>query len=196
MGARNVQYHNRLSGALVGSKRASVADTNKDTPARARPLYKLPVLRLKKPIPYGPAKPPKFAMEVITIRVRESAEIEAALMWLGRELGSGLIVPLNPSMNEHRKLMVELAARHHLPTMSTLRAAATEGGLISYGIDVSELFREAAGYADRIFRGEKPAELPVQQPTKFELVINLKTAKALGLSVPVALQAGADEVIE
>jgi putative ABC transport system substrate-binding protein len=138
----------------------------------------------------------RFAMEAITIRVREAAEIEAAMMWLGRELGSGLIVPLNPSMNEHRRLMVELAARYHLPTMYTQRAAVTEGGLISYGIDVSELFREAAGYADRIFRGEKPAELPVQQPTKFELVINLKTAKALGLSVPVALQAGADEVIE
>jgi putative tryptophan/tyrosine transport system substrate-binding protein len=91
---------------------------------------------------------------------------------------------------------VQLAARYQLPAIHALRAAAADGGLMSYGVDLPELFRQAAGYVDRILRGEKPVDLPVQQPTKFELIINLKTAKALGLTIPDKLLALADEEIE
>ena len=107
-----------------------------------------------------------------------------------------MIVPSDPITNSRRKLFVELAARYRLPAIYALRAAVADGGLMSYGVDLIELFRQAAIYADRILKGEKPAELPVQLPTKFELAINLKTAKALGLDVPVSLQQRADEVIE
>jgi putative ABC transport system substrate-binding protein len=138
----------------------------------------------------------KFAVEVVAAPVRASAEIEAAIMQIGRERGHGMIVPPDPFTNTHRKLIVELAAHYRLPTVYALRAAAAEGGLMSYGFDIPDLFRQAAAYADRILKGEKPADLPVQQPTKFELVINLKTAKTLGLTVPLTLQASADEVIE
>jgi putative tryptophan/tyrosine transport system substrate-binding protein len=138
----------------------------------------------------------RFDVEVIKTPVRDVADIEAALTQLGRNPAQGLIVPPDPSTNTHRKLIVELAARYRIPTIYALRAAIIEGGLISYGVDIPDLFRQAAVYADRILRGEKPADLPVQQPTKYELVINLKTAKALGLEVPPTLLARADEVIE
>jgi putative tryptophan/tyrosine transport system substrate-binding protein len=114
----------------------------------------------------------------------------------GREPDYGLIVLPDPSTNSHRKLIIALAARHRLPAIHALRAATADGGLMSYGVDLPDLFRKAATYADRILRGEKPADLPVQQPTKFELVINLKTAKVLGLTVPNTMLATADEVIE
>ena len=114
----------------------------------------------------------------------------------GRESNYGLIVLPDPATNAHRKLINELAARHRLPVIHALRAAAAEGGLISYGVDLPDLFRQAAAYADRILKGDKPADLPVQLPTKFELAINLKTAKALGLIVPNSLMLSADEVIE
>ena len=127
---------------------------------------------------------PSFAIEVTAAPVREPAEIEAAMTRWGREVDYGLIVPSDPSTNSHRGLVIELAARHRLPTIYALRAATAEGGLMSYGVDLPELFRQAAIYADRILKGEKPGDLPVQLPTKFELVINLKTAKALGLDVP------------
>jgi putative ABC transport system substrate-binding protein len=97
---------------------------------------------------------------------------------------------------DHRKLIVELAARHRLPTIHSLRAATADGGLMSYGVDLPNLFRQAATYADRILKGDKPADLLVQLPTKFELVINLRTAKALGFNVPNTLLVSADEVIE
>jgi putative tryptophan/tyrosine transport system substrate-binding protein len=108
----------------------------------------------------------------------------------------GVIVPSDPATNSHRKLLVELAARYRLPTIFALRAAVADGGLMSYGVDLIELFRQAAIYADRILKGEKPADLPVQLPAKFELVVNLRTAKTLGLDMPASLLATADEVIE
>jgi putative tryptophan/tyrosine transport system substrate-binding protein len=138
----------------------------------------------------------RFDVEVIKTPVRDVADIEAALTQLGRNPAQGLIVPPDPSTNTHRKLIVELAGQYRVPTIYALRATIIEGGLISYGVDIPDLFRQAAVYADRILRGEKPADLPVQQPTKFELLINLKTAKALGIEVPATLLALADEVIE
>jgi putative tryptophan/tyrosine transport system substrate-binding protein len=138
----------------------------------------------------------KLGADVVAAPVRESAEIEALIRRWASEPGAGLIVPPDPSTNSHRRLIVELAARYRLPAIHALRAATAEGGLMSYGISVPDLFRQAAVYVDRILRGEKPADLPVQQPTKFELAINLKTAKSFGLTVPLTLQASADEVIE
>ena len=138
----------------------------------------------------------KFAVRSVAAPVREHAEIEAVMTRLEREPDCGLIVPPDPSINTDRRLIIELAAQYRLPTIYALRAATAEGGLMSYGVDIPDLFRKAAGYADRILRGEKPADLPVELPTKFELVINLKTAKALGLPVPDNLLATADEVIE
>ena len=138
----------------------------------------------------------KFAVEVVEAPLRDSNEIEAAIAQWGREPDYGLIVLPDPSTNSQRKLIIELAARHRLPAIHALRAATADGGLMSYGVDLPDVFRRAATYADRILNGDKPANLPVQLPTKFELVINLKTAKALGLEVPPSLLARADEVIE
>jgi ABC-type uncharacterized transport system substrate-binding protein len=139
---------------------------------------------------------PKFSVEVVSAPVREPAEIEAAMtQWSGGS-DHGLIVPADPSTNSHRGLIVALAARQRLPAVYALRAAVVEGGLMSYGVDLPDLFRQAAVYANRILKGEKPADLPVQFPTKFELVVNIKTAKELGLEVPPSLLAIADEVIE
>ena len=138
----------------------------------------------------------KIAVELIAAPVHEPAEIEAVLTMLGREPGGGLILPPDPFTVAHRKLIFDLAARYRVPAINGLLYFANEGGLVSYGVDVRDQFRQAAAYVDRILRGEKPADLPVQQPTKFELVINLTTAKALGLDVPPTLLARADEVIE
>jgi putative tryptophan/tyrosine transport system substrate-binding protein len=142
----------------------------------------------------------RFAVEVVEVPLRESneieAEIEAAMAQWGREPDYGLIVLPDPSTNSHRKLIIELAARHRLPAIHALRDATADGGLMSYGVDLPDLFRQAATYADRILKGDKPADLPVQLPTKFELVINLTTAKALGLTVPLIMQMTANEVIE
>jgi putative ABC transport system substrate-binding protein len=113
-----------------------------------------------------------------------------------RSPNSGLIVTASPLAQRHRDLIVTLAARHKLPAVYFDRVFAAAGGLISYGPDYTEQYRRAAGYVDRILKGEKPADLPVQAPTKYELVINLKTAKALGLDVPPSVLARADEVIE
>jgi putative ABC transport system substrate-binding protein len=137
-----------------------------------------------------------FAIEVVAAPAREPAEIEAAIAQWRPEADYGLIVPADPSTNSQRKLIIELAARYRLPSIFSLRAASADGGLMSYGVDIPELFRQAAIYADRILKGEKPGDLPVQLPTKFELVINLKTAKSLSLDVPPSLLATADEVIE
>jgi putative tryptophan/tyrosine transport system substrate-binding protein len=142
------------------------------------------------------AAAPSFAVDVVTAPAREPADIEAAITQWGRDAEYGLIVPSDPSTNAQRKLIIELAARYRLPAIYALRAAVADGGLMSYGVDIPELFRQAAIYANRILKGEKPADLPVQLPTKFELVINLKTAKSFGLTVPQALLVAADEVIE
>jgi putative tryptophan/tyrosine transport system substrate-binding protein len=139
---------------------------------------------------------PRFAVEVIAAPLGGAAEIEAAMTQGGRQSAFGLVVLPDPATNSHRTLVIELAARNRLPTIYALRAATTEGGLMSYGVDLPDLFRQSATYADRILKGEKPANLPVQLPTRFELVINLKTARALGLTIPPSLLARADEVIE
>jgi putative ABC transport system substrate-binding protein len=138
----------------------------------------------------------RFAVAVVEAPLRNSNEIEAAMAEWAREPNFGLIVVPDPSTNAHRKLINELAARHRLPVIHALRAAAAEGGLISYGIDLPSLFRQAAVYADRILRGADPADLPIFQPTKFELVINLTTAKTLGIDVPLAMMVRADEMLD
>jgi len=139
----------------------------------------------------------KSAVEVVPSPVRElPADIDAAMTKLKRDPSLGLIVLPEPAINSHRKLIIELSARHQLPAIHGVRAATADGALMSYGVDLPDLFRRAAAYVDRILRGDKPADLPVQQPTKFELVINLKTAKALGLTIPPSLLARANEVLE
>jgi putative ABC transport system substrate-binding protein len=139
---------------------------------------------------------PSVRVEVSPMDVREESAIEPALVAFARSGNGGLIVPASPLSLVHRERIVALAARHKLPTVYFLRAFVTDGGLISYGPDLPDHWRRAAGYVDRILKGEKPADLPVQAPTKYELIINLKTAKALGLTVPDMLLARADEVIE
>lgn len=138
----------------------------------------------------------KFGVTPFASPVHREADIEAVIAGLGREPGSGLIAMTDSFMTVHRKAIVELAMRHKVPLMYFISIVPREGGLISYGIDLTDMFGRAASYVDRILRGAKPAELPVQLPTKFELAINLKAAKALGLTVPSPLLTSANEVIE
>ena len=140
---------------------------------------------------------PSFGMELTPIGVRSADEIERGIATLARSANSGLIVvgPMS-SVQLHRNLIITLAAGHRLPAVYGSPVWSKTGGLISYGADPLDQYRRAASYVDRILKGEKPADLPVQAPTKYELVINLKTAKALGLEVPATLLARADEVIE
>ena len=128
--------------------------------------------------------------------MRDAAEIEAAIVAFARDPGGGVIVGPDPFTNAHRKLIMALAERHRLPAIYGFRQFVTEGALISYAPDAVEIVRRSASYVDRILKGEKPADLPVQAPTKYEMVINLRTAKALGLTVPPTLLARADEVID
>jgi ABC-type uncharacterized transport system substrate-binding protein len=139
---------------------------------------------------------PKFAVELIECPVRDPAGIEEAMFRLAHEPGGGLIILPDVFTGLHRKVIFGRAAYHRLPAIYSFPNYAAEGGLISYGVNVEDLYRRAAAYVDRILRGDKPADLPVEQPTKFELVINLTTAKALGITVPQTLLATADEVIE
>jgi putative ABC transport system substrate-binding protein len=136
------------------------------------------------------------AVQATLAPVRDASEIETVITALGREAGGGLIVLPSAPITIHIPQIIELAARYRLPAVYPFRAYAEEGGLVSYGVDLDDLFRRAGDYVDRVLKGDKPAELPVQAPTKFELVINLKTAKAQGLTVPPKLLALADEVIE
>jgi putative ABC transport system substrate-binding protein len=135
-------------------------------------------------------------VELRVVDVRDAGEIERAITVFAQGSNSGLIVTGSPTAIFHRELIVALAARHRLPAVYNGRFYVAVGGLISYGPDSVDQFRRAAGYVDRILKGQKPADLPVQAPTKYELVINLKTAKALGLEVPPTLLVRADEVIE
>jgi putative ABC transport system substrate-binding protein len=153
--------------------------------------------------PTGPAQfgviqavAPSLKVEVNPVDMRDAGEIERAIAAFARSPNGGLIVTAGAGAQLHRDLIITLAARHKLPAVYYERSLVAAGGLISYGPDYIDQFRRAAGYVDRILKGEKPADLPVQQPTNYSLVINLKTAKALGLDVPPTLLARADEVIE
>jgi putative ABC transport system substrate-binding protein len=139
---------------------------------------------------------PSFGMEASPINVRDVGEIERDINAFARSPNGGVVVTASPRASHHRDLIVTLAARHRLPAVYSSRHYVDGGGLISYGPDTIEQYRRAAGYVDRILKGEKPADLPVQAPTKYELVINLKTVKALDLSFPSTLLARADDVIE
>jgi putative ABC transport system substrate-binding protein len=139
---------------------------------------------------------PTFGVTASAVDVRDAAEIELAIKAFGSQSNGGLIVQPDGITLGHRQLIIDLAAKHGLPAVYPFRVFAMEGGLMAYGINVADQFRRAASYIDRILRGAKPADLPVQAPTKFELVINLKTAKALGLRISESFLVRADEVIE
>jgi len=142
------------------------------------------------------AEPRSIAVEVTAAPVRNTAEVEEAIAKLGREPGGGLIVAPDAFTVVHHQLLIRLAQQHRLPAVYMYRTYVAEGALMSYGPDPYDNFRRSASYVDRILKGAKPADLPVQQPTKFELAINLKTGKALGPQIPDSLLALADEVIE
>jgi putative ABC transport system substrate-binding protein len=139
---------------------------------------------------------PSLSLEVIPVNMRDAGEIEQSVKTFARSPNGGLVVAASGTAVRYRDLIITLAAQNKLPAVYWERFFVAAGGLISYGADLIDNYRRAAGYADRILKGEKPADLPVQVPTKYELVINLKTAKALGLTVPQSLLARADEVIE
>jgi putative ABC transport system substrate-binding protein len=139
---------------------------------------------------------PSTATELLAVPVRDEAELKAAIAALASEPPGGLISAADPFISAHRALITKLAQYHRLPAVYPFRQFVTEGGLMAYGPDTVDIVRRSASYVDRILKGSSPAELPVQQPTKFQLVINLKTAKLLGLDVPLFLQQLADEAIE
>jgi putative tryptophan/tyrosine transport system substrate-binding protein len=140
--------------------------------------------------------PPSFRVELTPIDVRDSGAIERAITAFARERNGGLIVTSSNGARTHRELIISLAMQHRLPNVFPFRHYPSNGGLSSYGPDAIDAHKRAAVYVDRILKGENPSDLPVQEPTKYELVINLKTAKALGITVPAQLLARADEVIE
>ena len=139
---------------------------------------------------------PSLGVELSPVDVRDAPEIERAVTAFARSGNGGLIVTASALASRHRNVIITLAARHKLPAIYRCRWFVTDGGLLSYGPDYVDQFRQAASYVDRILKGEKPADLPVQAPTKYQLAINLKTARALGITVPPTLLARADEVIE
>jgi putative ABC transport system substrate-binding protein len=142
------------------------------------------------------AAAPKLGVRPFTVTVRSETEIQKAITELGREPNGGLIVMTDSFLNVHRKSIIELTARHKVPAIYSGVIVPAEGGLLTYGVDTGDMFRRAAHYVDRILRGAKPADLPVEQPTKFELVVNAKTAKALGLTIPQSILVRADKVLE
>src|SRR5262249_18911064 len=139
---------------------------------------------------------PSLGVELSAVDVHDAGEIDGSVRVFAQSSNDGLIVTASALVTRHRSAIIPLAARPRLPAIYASRYFVTAGGLISYGPDLVDQYRRAAGYVDRIIKGEKPADLPVQAPTKYELAINLKTAKALGLEVPPTLLARADEVIE
>ena len=161
-------------------------------------VTRVAVLRNSGPAQFGviQAAAPSLRVEVTPVNMRDAPEIERAVAALAGAANGGLIVTASALAHVHRDLIVTLVARHKLPAVYFERFFVAAGGLVSYGTNYIDQYRQAASYVDRILKGEKPADLPVQAPTKFELVINLKTAKALGLDVPPMLLARADEVIE
>jgi putative tryptophan/tyrosine transport system substrate-binding protein len=163
---------------------------------RVAVIYDLTNPETKEYLPVIEAAARSFGVQVSISVVRNAAEIERAIEEFTREPTGGLIPLPTPLMAVHRDLIISLAARHRLPNVYAWRYYPMAGGLASYGIDNIELYRRAASYVDRILKGEKPGDLPVQQATKFELVINLKTANTLGLDPPISLLARTDEVIE
>jgi putative tryptophan/tyrosine transport system substrate-binding protein len=172
-----------LSEIAPGLKRAAIMFNPDTAPVSAyMPSFETAALSLK--------------VEPITAPVRSDGEIEAALIALGREPGGGLACLPDGFMYVHRAAIISAAARNNIPAVYGFSFFARDGGLLSYGPDTTDISRRAASYVDRILRGEKPGDLPVQLPTKFEMAVNLKTAKALGLSIPPTLLATADEVIE
>jgi putative ABC transport system substrate-binding protein len=142
------------------------------------------------------AMAPSLRVEVSPVNVRDGGEIERAVATFARSANGALIVTTSGAASVHRGLIITLAARHKLPTVYYARHFVSGGGLISFGFDYIDQYQRAAGYVDRILKGEKPADLPVQAPVKYELIVNLKTAKALGLEISPMLLARADEVIE
>jgi putative ABC transport system substrate-binding protein len=154
-------------------------------------------------MPNGSAYMPSFETAARSLNVtpipapvHSDAEIETAIIALGREPGGSLVVLADPFMTANIATIMSAAARNNVPAVYTMSDFVRDGGLLSYGINVVDVFRRAASYVDRILRGEKPGDLPVQFPTKFEMVVNLKTAKALGLTVPQSILLRADEVIQ
>jgi ABC-type uncharacterized transport system substrate-binding protein len=152
------------------------------------------------PFPYfqraALALAPSLAIEVVASPVQDASDIERAIESFARVPNGGLVLPPDGTTGGHRDLIVGLAARHRLPAVYSSRSFVEDGGLMSYGADQADMFRQAAGYADRILRGADPADLPVQVPVKYETILNLKTAKALDLAVPPGLLVAADKVIE
>jgi putative ABC transport system substrate-binding protein len=139
---------------------------------------------------------PSLGIELVPLGISQANDVENVIAGFAREKGSGLVVTLNGMTIAHRKLISAAALKHQLAAVYPMRYFAADGGLLSYGPNSLEPFQGVAAYVDRILKGEKPADLPVQAPTKYELVINLKTAKALGLDVPAPVVARADELIE
>jgi putative ABC transport system substrate-binding protein len=139
---------------------------------------------------------PSFGTKLIPAAVRTAADIESAVHTFTREPNGGLILPLDETVSVHRELLASLTRQYSIPAISGYPAFVAAGGLMSYGPDLPNIYLRAASYVDRILHGERPGDLPVQQPTKYQLVINLKAAKALGLAVPITLQVAADEIIE
>ena len=139
---------------------------------------------------------PSLAIEVVPMPIENANDIERSIEGFAREANGGLVLPPDTTTVVHRELIIRLAARHRLPAVYAIRVFVVAGGLMFYGTDFVELYRQAASYVDRILRGAKTVELPVQMPTRFETVVNLKTAKALGLTVPPGLLVAADQVIE
>jgi putative ABC transport system substrate-binding protein len=139
---------------------------------------------------------PSLAIELVASPVQDASDIERAIESFARVPNGGLVLPPDATTTAHRDLIVGLAARHRLPAVYSVRSFVEDGGLMSYGADQADMFRQAAGYVDRILRGANPADLPVQVPVKYETILNLKTAKAFGLAVPPGLLVAADKVIE